>query len=76
MKLMQIVYYTEAQVNQWIAKNNWKDQGDGYVFIANQEDSIKTKNITEKITFEGWNVSFLHLVMFSFLKLFLLYLRS
>jgi len=44
---------TEAQVNTWIAKNNWKDQGDGFVFVANQEDSIKTKNITEKITFEG-----------------------
>lgn len=57
MKLKPIMYYTEAQVNQWIAKNNWKDQGDGYVFIANQEDSIKTKNITEKITFEGWNSS-------------------
>jgi len=59
------VYYAEAQVNQWIAKNNWKDQGDGYVFIANQEDSIKTKNITEKITFEGWS-SLFHSVILSY----------
>jgi len=44
---------SEAQTNTWVAKNGWKDQGDGYVFIANQEDSIKTKNIKEKITFEG-----------------------
>jgi translation initiation factor 3 subunit K len=44
---------SEAQTNTWVAKNGWKDQGDGYVFIANQEDNIKTKNITEKITFEG-----------------------
>jgi len=44
---------TEAQTNTWVAKNGWKDQGDGFVYIANQEDSIKTKNITEKITFEG-----------------------
>jgi len=44
---------SEAQTNTWVAKNSWKDQGDGYVFIANQEDNIKTKNITEKITFEG-----------------------
>jgi translation initiation factor 3 subunit K len=44
---------TEAQANTWVAKNGWKDQGDGYVFISNQEDNIKTKNITEKITFEG-----------------------
>lgn len=44
---------SEAQVNQWISKSNWKDLGDGYVYISNQEDNIKTKNITEKITFEG-----------------------
>jgi translation initiation factor 3 subunit K len=44
---------TEAQANTWVAKNGWKDQGDGYVFISSQEDNIKTKNITEKITFEG-----------------------
>ncbi|ESO12538.1 hypothetical protein HELRODRAFT_159094 [Helobdella robusta] len=44
---------TESQVNQWIATNKWKDKGDGYVFIANQEVNIKTKNISEKITFEG-----------------------
>jgi translation initiation factor 3 subunit K len=43
----------EAQANVWISKCGWKDQGDGYVFIANQEDNIKPKNITEKITFEG-----------------------
>lgn len=33
--------------------NGWKDENDGYVCVANQEDSIKTKNITEKITFDG-----------------------
>jgi translation initiation factor 3 subunit K len=43
----------EAQTNSWIAKSNWKDQGDGFIHIANQEDNIKTKNITEKITFES-----------------------
>jgi len=44
---------TDAQTNMWVAKSGWKDQGDGYVYVANQEDNIKTKNITEKITFEG-----------------------
>jgi len=44
---------SEAQTNTWVAKNGWKDQGDGFIFIANQEDNIKTKNIREKITFEG-----------------------
>ena len=43
----------DAQINQWISRSGWKDQGDGYIFVANQEDNIKTKNITEKITFEG-----------------------
>jgi translation initiation factor 3 subunit K len=44
---------SEANANHWIARNGWKDQGDGYVYIANQEDNIKTKNIKEKITFDG-----------------------
>jgi len=43
----------EAQTNTWVAKSNWRDQGDGFIHIANQEDNIKTKNITEKITFES-----------------------
>jgi len=38
---------TEAQTNTWVAKNNWKDQGDGFVFIANQEDIIKTQHYRE-----------------------------
>ena len=42
-----------AETNTWIAANGWKDETDGYVCVANQEDSIKTKNITEKITFDG-----------------------
>jgi len=44
---------SEAHANQWIVKCGWKDQGDGYVYVVNQEDNIKPKNITEKITFEG-----------------------
>jgi translation initiation factor 3 subunit K len=43
----------EAHANQWIVKYSWRDQGDGYVYVANQEDNIKPKNITEKITFDG-----------------------
>lgn len=33
-------------------KNGWKDEN-GLIFIANQDDNIKTKNITEKIEFES-----------------------
>lgn len=35
----------------WISKYHWKDQG-ATVFISNQDENIKTKNITEKIDFE------------------------
>ena len=42
-----------AETNKWISLNGWKDEADGYVYVANQEDNIKTKNITEKITFDG-----------------------
>lgn len=43
----------ETQVMQWINKYGWSLLEDGTVYIANQEDNIKTKNITEKITFES-----------------------
>ena len=43
----------ESQVKQWISKYGWTLQNDGNVFITNQEENIKTKNITEKITFES-----------------------
>ncbi|KAJ6649787.1 Eukaryotic translation initiation factor 3 subunit K [Pseudolycoriella hygida] len=36
----------------WIKKYGWKDEGD-LVFIASQDNNIKTKNITEKIEFES-----------------------
>ncbi|XP_059617214.1 eukaryotic translation initiation factor 3 subunit K [Phlebotomus argentipes] len=36
----------------WVKKYGWKDQGD-LVFVANQDENIKTKNITEKIEFEN-----------------------
>lgn len=40
-------------LQKWIAQYNWKDLGNGSVFIANQEEIVKTKNITEKIDFES-----------------------
>lgn len=41
----------DAQLKQWMTKYGWKEGGD-HVYIANQEENIKTKNITEKIEFE------------------------
>ncbi|CAG2250249.1 EIF3K [Mytilus edulis] len=43
----------ESQVKQWISKYGWSLQNDGNIYITNQEENIKTKNITEKITFES-----------------------
>uniref|UniRef100_A0A0K8RFR8 Eukaryotic translation initiation factor 3 subunit K n=1 Tax=Ixodes ricinus TaxID=34613 RepID=A0A0K8RFR8_IXORI len=45
------IYSPDLQ--KWIAQYNWKDLGNGSVFIANQEEIVKTKNITEKIDFES-----------------------
>jgi len=44
-----VLLVLEAQVNQWISRSGWKDQGDGYVSIANQEDNIKTKISQRKL---------------------------
>nr|CAG4645763.1 EOG090X0BWZ [Lynceus sp. MCZ IZ 141354] len=42
----------DAVVKQWISKNGWKEE-QSLVFVASQEDMVKTKNITEKIEFEN-----------------------
>jgi len=43
----------DSQVRNWIAKYGWRESPTGLVLVANQEENIKTKNITEKITFES-----------------------
>ncbi|KAB7507280.1 Eukaryotic translation initiation factor 3 subunit K [Armadillidium nasatum] len=40
-------------LNSWMAKYNWKEEEEGYIMIGNQEETVKTKNITEKIDFES-----------------------
>lgn len=39
--------------DELLKQNDWKKSEDGFIFISNQEESIKTKNITEKIDFEN-----------------------
>lgn len=34
-------------------KYGWREEDNGMIFIANQDENIKTKNITEKIDFES-----------------------
>ncbi|KAH3847981.1 eukaryotic translation initiation factor 3 subunit K-like [Dreissena polymorpha] len=43
----------DSGVKQWINKYGWQLGSDGNVYVASQEDNIKTKNITEKITFDS-----------------------
>lgn len=45
----------DAELRSWISKQGWKEQP-GMIFINNQEDNIKTKNITENITFDSVSV--------------------
>lgn len=43
-------------LGNWINKYGWQEQNRGgkkFIFIANQDENIKTKNITEKIDFEN-----------------------
>lgn len=43
---------SDQVLNIWIKKYGWKDQGD-LIYIASQDENIKTKNITEKIEFDS-----------------------
>ncbi|XP_067009586.1 eukaryotic translation initiation factor 3 subunit K [Anabrus simplex] len=43
----------DQTLKQWVKKYGWKEESNGMIFIANQDENIKTKNITEKIDFES-----------------------
>lgn len=43
----------EAELLIWMHKYGWKQLPNGLIFIANQEENVKTKNITEKIDFDS-----------------------
>eukprot|EP00058_Branchiostoma_floridae_P018936 XP_002604425.1 hypothetical protein BRAFLDRAFT_122299 [Branchiostoma floridae] len=43
----------DQQLKQWMNKYGWRDDSEGFVFLANQEENVKTKNIVEKIDFES-----------------------
>ena len=48
-----ISFFPDTLVNQWISKYGWTLEEDEMVFVVSQEENIKTKNITEKITFDS-----------------------
>ncbi|KAJ9577877.1 hypothetical protein L9F63_025263, partial [Diploptera punctata] len=43
----------DQTLRHWVNKYGWKEQENDMIFIANQDENIKTKNITEKIDFEN-----------------------
>uniref|UniRef100_A0A674NVM4 Eukaryotic translation initiation factor 3 subunit K n=1 Tax=Takifugu rubripes TaxID=31033 RepID=A0A674NVM4_TAKRU len=42
-----------TQVKVWMNKHGWAENEEGQIFIFNQDESIKPKNIVEKIDFES-----------------------
>lgn len=42
----------DITLKHWVKKYGWKEEG-ALIFIANQDENIKTKNINEKIDFEN-----------------------
>jgi len=43
----------ETAVKYWIQKYGWEDLKNGKVFVANQEDKIKSRKIAENIEYES-----------------------
>lgn len=52
-KLNKLYLITDATLKHWVKKYGWKEDSKSIIFIANQDENIKTKNITEKIDFEN-----------------------
>ena len=43
----------DSSINYWMEQYGWKTSEDGFVTVSNQEEIIKTRNITEKIDIES-----------------------
>lgn len=51
--IKEILNVDESDLQSIMTKYGWKDVEDNCLFIADQAEEIKTKNITEKIDFEN-----------------------
>ena len=51
--LLLCIFLTDQTLKHWVKKYGWREEDNGMIFIANQDENIKTKNITEKIDFES-----------------------
>lgn len=52
-KFIKLSYIADATLKHWVKKYGWKEESKTIIFIANQDENIKTKNITEKIDFDN-----------------------
>lgn len=43
---------SDASMKQWVKKYGWREIENNMIFISNQDENIKTKNISEEISFE------------------------
>lgn len=55
---------SDTQVKVWMNKYGWTENEDGQIFIFSQEESVKPKNIVEKIDFESQCLIETHLMYF------------
>ncbi|KAM4689934.1 eukaryotic translation initiation factor 3 subunit K isoform 2-T2 [Rhinophrynus dorsalis] len=44
---------SEPQLRVWMSKYGWMEADNGKIFVCNQEENIKPKNIVEKIDFDS-----------------------
>lgn len=50
---MLLVSPADSQLKVWMSKYGWSADESGQIFICSQEESIKPKNIVEKIDFDS-----------------------
>jgi translation initiation factor 3 subunit K len=51
--IFSVYLFIDQTLKHWVKKYGWREEDSGMIFIANQDENIKTKNITEKIDFEN-----------------------
>ena len=47
------VCVVDEEVKEFMRRHGWKRFAGGEIFIANQEENVKTKNIKENINFDS-----------------------
>lgn len=47
------MFPADSQLKVWMSKYGWSADESGQIFICSQEESIKPKNIVEKIDFDS-----------------------